>query len=442
MIDFIQLELSINQDFNEWFSSMGSGFNEIPTKRDKYYTRRFKNLLVEVYPKSEIIKVEGSLHRYFNNGTHNYNDFGRVDLYDTIVEVCQILKITPKDAQIHGVEFGVNIQTPFNPSYLLERLLSLNTETAMSKDYFFDFYEFDFAKYRFKIYNKSEQHKLNIDLLRVEVHVKKMQWLSGKGSLIKTLEDLQQLHHLQKLGEILINCFDEIIIAEPLETSTMTAKDVHQYEQLIRRDNWSNLNPKQRFRQKEKFERIVCQYATGETIKETVRVCVYQKWNDLLSVSGVEVLERLYQVGMPDNEPPKLQNWNDSTGWENTPPSAEIGMIVPLEIKGTFMPIVEPNDSLLLNQNTPNNNLLCFVASKKKCANCRRVLPDGTSKYCNDRCKEMKDKRNNKSNPMHRTKRKVLEIIANSQPSLFEQKEFIRIEPMHARWLEGFGVVV
>lgn len=106
MIDFIQLELSINQDFNEWFSSMGSGFNEIPTKRDKYYTRRFKNLLVEVYPKSEIIKVEGSLHRYFNNGTHNYNDFGRVDLYDTIVEVCQILKITPKMPKFTGLSSG------------------------------------------------------------------------------------------------------------------------------------------------------------------------------------------------------------------------------------------------------------------------------------------------------------------------------------------------
>ena len=173
MIDFIRLVLSINQDFNEWFCSIGSGFKEIPTKRDKYYTRRFKNLVVEVYPKSEIIKVEGSLHRYFNNGTHNYNDFGRVDLYDTIVEVCQILKITPKDAHIHGVEFGVNIQTPFNPSYLLERLLSLNTETATSKDYFFDFYEFDFTKYRFKIYNKSEQHKLNIESVFGKIEQKK-----------------------------------------------------------------------------------------------------------------------------------------------------------------------------------------------------------------------------------------------------------------------------
>lgn len=431
MIDFIQLELSINQDFNEWFCSMGSGFNKKKTKK----VRWFKNLVVEVYPESKIIKVEGSLHKYFNNGMHNYNDFDRIALFDTVVEVCQILKTAPQNAHIHGVEFGVNIQTPFNPSYLLERLLSLNTETAKKQNYFFDFYEFDFTHYKFKIYNKSEQHKLSIDLLRVEVHVKKMQWLSSKGSTIKTLDDLQQLHHLQKLGEILINCFDEIIIAEPLETSTMTAKDAHQYEQLIRRDNWSNLTPKQRFRQKEKFERIIHQYATGETLKEVVRGLVHQKWNDLLSVSGVEVLERFYRVETTDIETPKTQKWNDFTELENTPPSAESGIILPLKIKSNIIPIIETNT-------TPNIDYLCFVASQKKCANCRKVLPDATSKYCDTRCKEMKDKRNNKSNPMHRTKRKVLEIVANPQPSLFEQKEFIRIEPMHARWLEGFGVVV
>lgn len=425
MIDFIQIKLE-HEYFENWFYPIKSEFQEIPTKRDKYYVKQIKNLVVEVYPNSKIIKVEGSLHRYFNDGLHNYNDFDRISLYDTIVEVCQILKITSQNADIHGIEFGVNIHTPFNPSFLLERLLSLNTETAKKdQDYFFDFYEFDFAKYKVKIYNKSEQYKLDIDLLRVEVHVKKMQWLSGKGSLVKTLEDLQQLQHLQKLGEILINCFDEIIIAEPLETSTMTTKDAHQYEQLIRRYNWNNINPKQRFKQKEKFERIIDQYATGETLKEIVRGCVHQKWNELLSISGVEVSERLYQVGGINEQPLKPQKWNDSTGWENTPPSAETGMIVPLEmIKGTIIPL-------------STNNLVL-----KKCANCRKVLLNDTSKYCDTRCKEMKDKRNNKSNPMHKTKRKVLKIVANPNPPLFEQKEFIRIEPMHARWLEGFGVVV
>lgn len=431
MIDFIQLELSIQQDFNEWFCSMGSGFDEIPTKRDKYYVRRFKNLVVEVYPKSKIIKVEGSLHRYFNNDTHNYNDFDRIALYDTIVEVCQILKIAPQNAHIHGVEFGVNIQTPFKPSYLLERLLSLNTETAKKQNYFFCFYEFDFAKYRFKIYDKSEQHKLNIDLLRVEVHVKKMQWLSNNGSSINTLQDLHYYHNLQKLGEIMINCFDEIIIAEPLESSTMTAKDALQYEQLIRRDNWRNLNPKQRFRKKEKFERIICKYATGETLKEITRGLVLLKWYDLMDNSSAEVLEQFYR----NKEMPKTQKWNDSTGWGETPPCAENGMIVPLEIKGTIIPIIETNT-------ITNNDCRRFLASKKKCANCRKVLSNDTSTYCGTRCKEMKDKRNNKSNPMHRTKRKFLKIVLNPQPSLFEQKEFIRIEPMHARWLEGFGIVV
>jgi len=364
MIDFIQLELSIKQDFNEWFCSMGgSGFNEKKTKRgNKYLERRFKNLVVEVYPESKIIKVKGSLHHYFNNGTHNYNDFDRITLFDTVVEVCQILKTAPQNAHIHGVEFGVNIQTPFNPSYLLERLLSLNTKTVkkkQEKDSYFDFYEFDFTHYSFKFYNKSEQHKLNIDLLRVEVHVDKMQWLSGKGSSIKTLEDLQQLHHLQKLGEILINCFDEIIIAEPLETSTMTAKDAHQYEQLIRRYNWSNLTPKQRFRQKEKFERIICQYATGETLKEVVRGLVLQKCNDLLSVSGVEVAERFYRVGTTDIEMLKPQKWNDFTEWEHTPPSAETGMILSLVVKDNIIPIIETNT-------ITNNDCRRFLASKKK----------------------------------------------------------------------------
>jgi hypothetical protein len=424
MIDYIQIKF-VHKYFDNWFYPIKSEFKEIPTKRDKYFVKRFKNLVVEVYPKSKTIKVEGSLHRYFNGGTHNHNDFDRVALYDTIVEVCQILNTAPQNAHIHGIEFGINVRTPFNPSFVLEHLLSLNTETAKKdQEFYFDFYEFDFAKYRFKIYNKSQQHKLDFDLLRVEVHVKKMQWLASKGSLLKTLEDLQQLQHLQKLGEILINCFDEIIIAEPLETSTMTAKDAHQYEQLIKLDSWVKIAPLQRFRQKEKFERIIDQYVKGVTLKEILRGFILQKWNELLSISGVEDLKRLYQVGTTDNQTPNLQKCNDSTEWENTPPRAESEMIVPLEIKGTIISI------------TTNNLVL------KKCANCRKVLLVENSKYCDSRCKEMKDKRNNKSNPMHDTKRKVLKIVANPNPPLFEQREFIKIDQRHAQWLENFGVMV
>ncbi len=424
MIDFIQIKF-VHKYFDDWFYPIKSEFKEIPTKRDKYFVKRYKNLVVEVYPKSKTIKVEGSLHRYFNDGTHNHNDFDRVALYDTIVEVCQILNTAPQNANIHGIEFGINVRTPFNPSFVLEQLLSLNTETAKKDQvYFFDFYEFDFTHYKLKIYNKSQQYKLDFDLLRVELHIKKMQWLASKGSLLKTLEDLQQLNHLQKLGEILINCFDEIIIAEPLETSTMTAKDAQQYEQLIRRNNWNNLNPKQRLRQREKFERIIFQHATGATLKEIVRGCVLQKWNELLSVSGVEVSERFYRVGTTDKETPQPQKWNDFTEWENTPPSVENGMILPLMIKGKIIPI------------TTNNLVL------KKCANCRKVLLVENSNYCDTRCKEMKDKRNNKSNPMHDIKRKVLKIVANPNPPLFEIREFIKIDQRHAQWLENFGVML
>lgn len=83
-------------------------------------TAEYANLRFVI--KGKFVHLQGSLHKYANNGTHNHNDFRADQVAATITELCEQFRIS-ENSLLNNVEFGVNVNTPFAPKKLLERLI-------------------------------------------------------------------------------------------------------------------------------------------------------------------------------------------------------------------------------------------------------------------------------------------------------------------------------
>ena len=67
--------------------------------------------------------VRGSLHKYFNNGKHNANDFSFYDLKNVIQELQEKFSINPKTSTLRNIEFGTNTITPIEAKEVLKNLV-------------------------------------------------------------------------------------------------------------------------------------------------------------------------------------------------------------------------------------------------------------------------------------------------------------------------------
>lgn len=312
----------------------GLSFNEIPTKRSKFFRAYFGGVMrlterpvftVEVFSESQKVKVIGNLHYYFNQGRHNANDFDFENAVKAINEICQILKISAKNATLRGFEFGINIISSFQLQTFFNTLLSLRTAIAeKDKDTFFELYRFNFTQFCLKIYNKGKMFGLAESILRIEIHIDKMQWIQKQIPSLITLSNLQDKETMQLLGKILYEMVEEVLIIEDLDNSLMNQKDIPTWRKIIESNSWKNINPDQRRRQKAVFNTMIEKFSAS-CYKEDLLKLVLQKLNFLLGKTCMI---------LPSGK--KLstnQSHHDFTKWENE----QKAMNLPLMLKGNIM---------------------------------------------------------------------------------------------------------
>lgn len=186
-----------------------------------------KNLTVLVHDSGRV-EVSGSLHHYWNNGG-NWNDFGRLDLFDTIAEICQLLKIEPQQAKIQNLEYGVNICPPIDPTELLKRVISYKDEIFIRANFSTGYFvEATKEDYFVKCYDKGKHQDRPEWILRFERKAMKVRDL--KRAKVQTLADLLYPDNLRTLGAMLVETFDGVLIAEPLDLSKLTSTERKTYE--------------------------------------------------------------------------------------------------------------------------------------------------------------------------------------------------------------------
>ena len=145
--------------------------------------------------KHGIITLEGSLHKFWNEGRHNYNDFGIEELDEVICELYNRFNLHPTNLLLRNIEFGVNISPPDDTDKIIDYCLLHKTTpfkwvfTKKGGNY----KQVKRENYVIKIYNKQAQYiaKYNVPpTLRFEIKFTRMRDLNKTG--IYTMQDLLQ----------------------------------------------------------------------------------------------------------------------------------------------------------------------------------------------------------------------------------------------------------
>ena len=216
MIDYIKIRLvdySANNLLNNLLLNFGRNINEnsgeiINTNnKGKEITPHriayFQGLTFKVYDTGSIY-ISGSIHKYYYNGLHNFNDFGINELNIVLKDLKEKFNLQTKQCRLVNIELGVNIQPPIETNEILKRCLLHKTkpfEYQKNSDEG-KYIQCEHTQYWVKKYDKRLHYQKNFDIendiLRFELKFNRMEYFNKKG--VYTLKDLLK-HGLHNFKE-------------------------------------------------------------------------------------------------------------------------------------------------------------------------------------------------------------------------------------------------
>lgn len=241
------------------------------------------------------IKLSGSLHKYWRNGS-NYCNYNFNDFANTVIDLYTKFNINPCFAKLENIEFGVNIfNPPIDPTRLTKLVINhkgvpFSKMRSYNMSLGVDCYH---QQYSIKIYDKSKQYKLNDKVLRYEIKAKKMVFL--KKERIVYLADLLSSDKFAALGSKLVNSLDNILIND----DKISLEDIKPFERLILSEGrnpkfWEELKvkrPKTHDYKRRRFRELLKKYSKYN-LQEELKTLITEKYN-LLAISKPALLVRL-----------------------------------------------------------------------------------------------------------------------------------------------------
>jgi len=213
----------------------------------------FQGLKFTIY-ESGRITMEGSLHKYWNNGAHNYNDFDRQAILDVLQDLKIKFGVVPAQCILKRLEIGVNITPPIPTNEILDKCLlhknkpfedKINSDEGRYK-------QAQHCQYMLKTYNKAQHYiskgfEISGEIMRIEINFIKMEKLKRKK--IFSLEDLMN-YGLHNFKEDLVNewknvlFFDNTIqidpLSEKLEIKLLKYSNAKYWLQLLSNNQMKN----------------------------------------------------------------------------------------------------------------------------------------------------------------------------------------------------------
>ena len=253
---------------------------------------KYKGLKFSIYENR--IQLDGSLHTFYNDGFHNYNDFYFRMLESVILDWKHNFGIDIERTRINNLEIGVNIVLPYKPEKALNNTINhRGTPFTWAHEKTKRYRECSHTQFFIKFYDKGIQYKLNKYILRFEVKFIKMERINDLG--IKTFADLIKPGNLEKLGELLLNIFDELLMGNlKANTSQLNKRDKELFDRGHNDRHWTELKPDREEHDPKEYNRLLKQYERKlkrfkELLKETgadqqkneIRKLIEQKINDL-----------------------------------------------------------------------------------------------------------------------------------------------------------------
>jgi hypothetical protein len=180
-----------------------------------YYGLEFKIYDITEKTPYKRLTIEGSLHKYWNKGAHNFNDFGINEIKQVRLSLFKLFNIDFKNCVLRQLEIGVNITPPDTSTRIIRNCL-LHKVTELKSIYTKDEGTYKQARnqrHYFKIYDKRKHYvnrgfKIDSDILRIEKKYCKMIELNSKG--IITLYDLLD-YGLINFKNILLDLWQNVL---------------------------------------------------------------------------------------------------------------------------------------------------------------------------------------------------------------------------------------
>lgn len=274
-IDFIKAEViglskSVfeNNPLLDFICKVSTGTGEVfEDNKEAHY----KNLKIQIF-KSGRIWISGSIHVYYNDGKHNYNDMNQTCFEKALKQLKKDLFIEPANLKILNLEWGFNITPPTTSNYILDRViqhLSVNKTVGIDCKIEGKYIQFKHSNYILKLYNKGLQYKLNKEVLRIEI--KRINWSKYRALDIYTLEDF--MNHDKKifLDELIIQ-WNNIIFYDI--DNTITKKHIEYQTNIFwneRNNSYSRKNKKYHFDKLKKLNETIGHNTQNKTIEILIK---------------------------------------------------------------------------------------------------------------------------------------------------------------------------
>lgn len=247
-------------------------------------TARYNGLTVDLYNHS--CYVRGSIHKYSNSGIHNADDFTLSRFIATLHDLCLTLNIKPESSLFQSIEFGVNVQLPFEVKKFINSIIFCRNGLISKNKLGI---EVQFSEYRIKLYLKALNG--SPDKLRYEVAISKTRRTrnitKGHVTYCNTLADLTNSKLWDAFGIELLSVYDDIILVdvESIDWKELNEKEVELWINGQNAGYWLKEwpNNKTKKRHLERFKAIVNKYAKYDMKKE-VRALISDKINTLIDV--------------------------------------------------------------------------------------------------------------------------------------------------------------
>lgn len=230
--------------------------------------------------------VRGSLHKYFNDGKHNYNNYTLSDFIKTISDLESTLNINAEAIRIGRIETGVNLDIDMDVDEFIGSVILFNNThpTMCDNGIIFKLNDYDLKLYRKELRGHNNR-------LRIELAIKKKR---KRESIIKeyatycnTLLDLTNPKVWQAFGNELESICDNLIIIdrEGIDYTHLKPKDAELLTKGISSFYWTKKwnSRATRMRYLDRFVELSSLYG-GSNIREKVKKATTAKIKELINI--------------------------------------------------------------------------------------------------------------------------------------------------------------
>jgi hypothetical protein len=257
MYDFVtfQIEEFSLEEFNHLTNNC---IRESPKPLGDRLLIDWKNLRINYFPKTCIIRVSNSLHKFYNCQilgleVINSNDYSMPSVVETVKYLESVFQRDSKEMKLLGrFEYGFNIDTGCYKPYgdVIERFQSVVTTATNPFNVFYNksgkpFSKFcSFTHYTIKCYDKGKQSGLyGANILRYEmVHHSSIKTKSVFGCKDISLADLLKIETWERCYKMIMKSFDSIrVLAFPSDGIEAYAKTLCYSYHTLNKDYKSSL---------------------------------------------------------------------------------------------------------------------------------------------------------------------------------------------------------